>query len=126
MKSYGFISGNHSFGFAEDLLVSSSPLQIPFMGTGPLGDGKILGFLSPVFSNLQVYMLSPLSVNLTVDVKNLTQSISLGSFTISSGTLTANQTVGSPFSPSSNDLVVIELSVASGQVFIPGFQWMGN
>jgi hypothetical protein len=123
MNSFGYIGTDPVlWGVAEDVLVTTSTLQIPLAGSGPLGDGKFLDN-SVSFHFLRVYLLSPIAQTLTIDVSDTTASTNLGSFTIAAGSLTASKTVGSAYAISVNDTAFLTLSVASGQVLIPRLHW---
>lgn len=120
MKSKGYQDGNEFWGEAEDLLITSTVLQIPLVGIGPFGS---VVPKSGAFHSLYVYISDPKASAITVDVHNITQSTRFGSFTINAGDVTANQAVGSAFSPNPSDNVVLELSVASGQLYVSDFSW---
>src|ERR1700733_10322703 len=121
MKSKGYEGNGPAFwGEAEDLLITSTVLQIPLVCVGPLPS---VVPLSGSFHNLYVYISDPKAASITVDVNDITQSARLGSFTITAGNLTATKNVGSAFSITFDDNVVIELSVASGELYVPNFIW---
>lgn len=121
MKSKGYQGSAPAFwGEAEDLLITSTVLQIPLVGVGPLGS---IVPSNGSFHNLYVYISDPKASAITVDINDVTQSARLGSFTITAGNLAATKSVGSAFEITFNDNVVIELSVTSGQLWLSDFIW---
>jgi hypothetical protein len=115
-------NGSIAFGFASELVVSSTQIQIPAVGIGVLSDG-VLYEHGVSASNLRIWLESPLSSTLTIDLKNVTTNNTLtgGSMTISAGGLTAYYS-GSLVA-SQNDQLVILLTVSGSEEVLQGISW---
>jgi hypothetical protein len=113
-------NGSIAFGFASEIPVSSTAIQLPAVGIGVLSDAVLRdGGVSA--SNIRINLESPLSSTLTIDLKNLTTSNDLGAFTISAGNLTAFGSAS--LVASQNDVLVISLSVSGSSEILQGISW---
>jgi hypothetical protein len=122
MNSVGFLVGSTLVGFAKDVEVSTTPIQIPLVGIGLIGSSILTDNASTV-SGIRVFLETPILNDLYFDLHNVTtgHTLSGGSLHIASGSLVAY--FSSPLTISTNDQVFLTLALGSGNPQIASVSW---